>query len=547
MKTKKKKINITNLIRRVIQILAFVFMPGLFISAFMSIKSVWTAVASGAFTASLYLPQLAIIFAVIPLTILFGRFFCGFLCSFGSMGDFMWKVARKLKIKPLKIGKKADGILKYIKYALLAFLVLFVWTLGAVAIDASVNPWNIFGMYTSLSGWSNLAGFVSLGGLFLLLIIVGSMFVERMFCRYFCPLGAVFALVSKLRIIKIRKQSVACGSCKACTKKCSMGIDMGRYDMVKSGECIDCFECVSVCPKNNAEVVISNQSVAPLAAGVMASAAIAGLYYAGSAFASSVAYAASDSNVVSIDTQGETGSFTDGTYTGSAEGYRGTTEVEVTVENGYITSVEVLSTDDDMDFFNMAKTSVINGILSSQCCEVDAVTGATYSSYAILNAVTDAIGGNSYYDMGENRGHGEMAAFETPANDTAEETATPDIADIEANADFSEVSDGTYSGTGSGFRGDIEVEVTVEGGKITDIEVVSHNEDGPYLDHALGVIDSIIAKQDVEVDAMSGATFSSNGIMEAVANALSVDFINENSTLPSEHGGGGGRRGGGGH
>ena len=81
VKTKKaRKTNWTNIMRRLIQLAAFIFMPGLFISTFSAIKSVYTAAVAGTFDAAALLPQILIIAAVIPLTILIGRIFCGFLC-----------------------------------------------------------------------------------------------------------------------------------------------------------------------------------------------------------------------------------------------------------------------------------------------------------------------------------------------------------------------------------------------------------------------------------------------------------------------------------
>ena len=104
-------------------------------------------------------------------------------------------------------------------------------------------------------------------------------------------------------------------------------------------------------------------------------------------------------------------------------------------------------------------------------------------------------------------------------------------------------ADGTYTGTGTGFRGDTEVSVMVSGGKITDITVTSYVDDEQFFSRGSGdsVISEIITSQDVNVDAVSGATFSSNGIMEAVANAIGVEFTNPNSTLSrGGHGGPGG-------
>lgn len=82
--------------------------------------------------------------------------------------------------------------------------------------------------------------------------------------------------------------------------------------------------------------------------------------------------------------------------------------------------------------------------------------------------------------------------------------------------------DGTYEGTGNGFAGELTVSVTIEKGVITDIQLAdSGSDDAVYVNMAVGVIDEMLAEQTSEVDAVSGATFSSNGIMEAVAEALS--------------------------
>ena len=104
-------------------------------------------------------------------------------------------------------------------------------------------------------------------------------------------------------------------------------------------------------------------------------------------------------------------------------------------------------------------------------------------------------------------------------------------------------TDGVYTGTGTGYRGETEVSVTVSGGKITDIEIVSYQDDREYFERASAIVDDIISMQSVDVDTISGATFSSNGILEAVADALSVDFTSSNSTLQGEGHGGHGQGG----
>ena len=88
-------------------------------------------------------------------------------------------------------------------------------------------------------------------------------------------------------------------------------------------------------------------------------------------------------------------------------------------------------------------------------------------------------------------------------------------------------ADGSYFGTGKGFNGDITLAVKIQDGMISGVTVVSHSEDGSYFDKALAVVDSIIAAQSIEVDAVSGATYSSNGLKEAISNALKSATVTE--------------------
>ena len=99
-------------------------------------------------------------------------------------------------------------------------------------------------------------------------------------------------------------------------------------------------------------------------------------------------------------------------------------------------------------------------------------------------------------------------------------------------------ADGVYTGTGSGYRGATQVQVTVAGGRITDVTVLSSEDDRQYFSRAQSsLIAAILNAQGVDVSTVSGATFSSNGILEAVADALNIDFTNPNATLSRGRGG----------
>ena len=228
------KITALTLTRRIIQVASLVLFPGLFISTFSAIKAIYVSLIGGTFSTAALAGQIVLAVSMLLITAIMGRFFCGFLCAFGTMGDFFWYLGTKLKIQRPKIGSKFDRMLKKIKYVLLVGIILLIWTFGVTILNGTGNPWNVFGMLTSLSGWTDMTVLVSIGMLLLVLIVVGSLYIERFFCRYLCPLGAVFAIVSKFRLFKIRKPREKCGACRACTKRCSMGIPLYRTDVVRS-------------------------------------------------------------------------------------------------------------------------------------------------------------------------------------------------------------------------------------------------------------------------------------------------------------------------
>lgn len=220
------------------------------------------------------------------------------------------------------------------------------------------------------------------------------------------------------------------------------------------------------------------------------------------------------------DTQTATGSFdlADGVYKGSATGYRGSVTVAVTILDKKIVSIDILSASDDEAFFNRAK-GVIDRIISSQSLDVDVVSGATYSSNGIIGAVKNALTGEK--DNG--------VTGKSKQESTSESESDSSSAEIAAVQDASAYKDGTYYGTGKGFAGNIKVKVDIAGGKISAISIVSTKDGDSYVKSASSLLDTIVEKQSTNVDTVSGATFSSRGIIAAVRSALSQAAVSENT------------------
>lgn len=201
------------------------------------------------------------------------------------------------------------------------------------------------------------------------------------------------------------------------------------------------------------------------------------------------------------------GGYKDGTYQGSGTGFGGTITVQVTVSGGKITAVDILSASGETGSYFASAQSVVGKVLSSQSPNVDAVSGATYSSNGIIQAVQNAL---------SQAGNSDSA---TPA---ATPTPTPKPAKKPKKDTSVSYKDGVYEGQAESFDGIVTVKVTIKNGKIKKIS--NTNTDTPeFFNKAWKTIKSnVISRQSTsEIDTVSGATFSSNGILGALSQALS--------------------------
>lgn len=189
----------------------------------------------------------AYIFGIIVLFgLLLGRTICGFLCPVGFAQEMLYK------IKSPKLQKsKATYVLSYLKYAILIGLVVVVPLVFAIpGFCEYICPAGTFeGGVGLLSNVKNETLLAILGPLFswkfslLVLICVASVFIFRVFCRFLCPLGAIYGLFSKLAVLGVKLDKTKCTDCGLCISACKMDIKK-----VGDHECIQCGECISVCP-----------------------------------------------------------------------------------------------------------------------------------------------------------------------------------------------------------------------------------------------------------------------------------------------------------
>lgn len=225
------------------------------------------------------------------------------------------------------------------------------------------------------------------------------------------------------------------------------------------------------------------------------------------------------------------GSFdlTDGVYKGTGTGYAGDITVAVQIKDKQIVAIDILSSSDDAAFFKRAQ-AVIDKIIKGQTLDVDTVSGATYSSRGIISAVKNAL-------------TGEKDSGTTGQSQSGSGAAAGSSTSVQAVEDPSAYKDGTYYGTETGFGGTLKVKVEISGGKITSIQIMENQDGSEYISKASALINTIIQNQSTNVDTVSGATYSSVGIIQAVRNALSQAAVSTSGTTTSGEAGNAGNSG----
>lgn len=396
-------------LRLIVQIIFFVLYPGLFALTFTQIGKTYSMLIN--LSGNPYTLGISLTYALILLlfTTILGRFFCGWMCSFGTMSDFLYYINKKLFKRKLqiKITNKIDYFLKKLKYIILLFIFVLFWTFNFKS-STNLDPWTSFANLIAIP--PKLTS-TSIGFILLLFIIIGDFLIERFFCRYLCPLGAIFSLISKFSIFKIKKTINKCGSCKACSVHCSMKIKLYQVDKVTDGNCINCYKCISVCPKKNANITVSKTTMNVFLASAISILTFFGLYKIQSIISTNLSkdLIAQTSNNGRLQTELEnlnntqtnisnnmisyipTKNFIPGTYEGTARGYTSNITTKVVVSSHKIESIKITQINDSASYDHQPIIQIPAQIVEAQTPYVDVISGATQTSEGIKHAVMIAL------------------------------------------------------------------------------------------------------------------------------------------------------------
>lgn len=233
------------------------------ICPFGAIESLYKLLATGKFIDKIDWSALVLLIGAIISTIIVGRYFCGWICALGTMQELFGKLGLKIFKKRFEVNARLDKSLRYLKYVLLAIILYFTWKTGTLII----RPYDPFAAYSHIpAGFEELWGDFAIGFSILIISLIASMFYDRFFCKYACPLGAFLGIISKISLFKIKRENSTCIHCNLCNKSCPVNINVSNLNQIDSAECISCLECVTACPTNKGTLKthIKNIAIKPI-------------------------------------------------------------------------------------------------------------------------------------------------------------------------------------------------------------------------------------------------------------------------------------------
>jgi ferredoxin len=208
---------------------------------------------TGGYIQKIHSSALVLMGIVFTLAILFGPVFCGWVCPLGSVQEWVGKLGRRLLGKRYNeiVPSKLDRVLRYLRYVVLG-LVLYNTAVSGLLLFSNVDPY--YALYHFWTGETAVASLVVLAVTLLL-----SLVVERPWCKYACPYGALLGLTNFIRIFKIRRQVSTCIDCGSCDRACPMNIAVSMHENVLDHQCISCMQCTSQvsCPVENTVGLLS--------------------------------------------------------------------------------------------------------------------------------------------------------------------------------------------------------------------------------------------------------------------------------------------------
>lgn len=191
-----------------------------------------------------------LLIAFLLMSLLAKKSFCSWLCPVGAFSERMGKLGHTLLRRRIRLPRWLDIPLRGLKYLLLGFFVFFIAAMPADTLQSFMQT--PYGLIADVKMLNFFRGMSATAALVLLVLVLLSLVIENVWCRYLCPYGALMGLVSLLSPLKIRRSAAACIDCGKCAKACPSALPVDKLVQVRSVECTACMACVASCPAEGA-------------------------------------------------------------------------------------------------------------------------------------------------------------------------------------------------------------------------------------------------------------------------------------------------------
>ncbi|HUU83187.1 MAG TPA: 4Fe-4S binding protein [Phycisphaerae bacterium] len=208
---------------------------------FGGVEAIYLYATEGNMLCSLGVSNFYILAAVLLITLLLRRAFCGYVCPIGALSEWIHAGTKRLGIRPLQVPYRLDRVLAKLKYVVLAVILYFTWTFGELEFRVADPCYALISRHgEDITFWAYVVAAA---------IVVGAVFMLIPFCRWLCPLAAVFHPISRFALTSVRRDEDVCVNCGLCSKVCPTAIPVAKLKNVTAARCLSCFSCVEVCPK----------------------------------------------------------------------------------------------------------------------------------------------------------------------------------------------------------------------------------------------------------------------------------------------------------
>ncbi|MCP4248783.1 MAG: 4Fe-4S binding protein, partial [bacterium] len=207
---------------------------------FGGVEAVYTYATEGNMLCSLGVSNFYIFGAVILVTLVLRRAFCGYVCPIGALSEWLHSGAKRLRLKATTVPPILDRALAKLKYVVLIVILYFTWKHDELEFRVADPCYALLSRHgEDITFWAYIVSGA---------IVLGSLFLLIPFCRWFCPLAAVFHPFSRFGLTRVKRDPEACTDCGLCSKVCPTAIPVAKLSEVRAARCLSCLSCLEVCP-----------------------------------------------------------------------------------------------------------------------------------------------------------------------------------------------------------------------------------------------------------------------------------------------------------